>query len=543
MSNDSEKHECEKFEWGVNPLHAFIVLSIAVLIGLCGGLLFATGNIQCDFAMGQEDNFTVECWVQNNPDDPDGDAGTGIGIFKPYTNCVDMTPEQMKEFKNETLDRIARMRQAFPNIQNTLNKYVSLVQTIESSFLLGNDGKRLPYYTGTPANIKPLTNWYYTVYMPLASSDMKSIVSAAVNSLDLTIPFPDGSSRNGYVAAVGAYNSVIAYSDYLLQQADLNGLDDAVSSIQYIGDSLGHLETQTRALPTNYKDDIYVPAGNGGGSGGEGGGGDGGDTGDTGQYNWCTVEQGDAIIRLLTQCEQHQNAVKNNIESLLSQLSSRYNEMKGGSLFRTPYTGLPDTFYANGSNHNWKTFYRLGESTPSINGYDPSNILQRIELLLYGIAGVDEDEDSVTKSYDLSDFTTQKDSLDESMQGLLGNFTSDAEEHRQRAESLSESFRSFMESFSTWRGKTSLESTDAFMPSYQYSIGGESVTIPAFTVGENNATVPLVQQFGDYFHAFCSVVFYVGGVFILWSYWSWFAQWIFRFCKWTGEILSGLFVK
>lgn len=113
------------------------------------------------------------------------------------------------------------------------------------------------------------------------------------------------------------------------------------------------------------------------------GGGDG--CGGTNTTMWCTFEQGEAMKSLLSEMSNYLASCSAKLASISNYTYEAWQAIRSG-LF-TDYTAIPDSSTLGDT---WQNVYLAGSETSW--GYAPTNILSRIELLLYGISGVGTNE-------------------------------------------------------------------------------------------------------------------------------------------------------
>lgn len=293
----------------------------------------------------------------------------------------------------------------------------------------------------------------------------------------------------------------------------------AIDSLDSVGLLTNRLEVLRSSVEKNI-DCSQCPAGSGGGDG-ESGSGDG---------RWCTEEQGRAIIQLLADIKDYFRECKEAVLDIQKNVKS----LREG-LF-TSYSHIPTEEKLG---MRWQDLYLSGYS-PGFHGYDSTNVLARIELLLAGMSGVLTNSTFVADVEKLSKNQDQNvSSVTNDLKSFNEGFESVIHDREQATRSIGDAIVGLYQKFRTWSGAPF--STAQMISSYSVDWGdGESMDVPG--VAMNQEHVPWANIVRVVVRSCMSVVyiFLTIGVFV--KFHIAFIQWCWRYVKWAIELMQGLFV-
>lgn len=176
----------------------------------------------------------------------------------------------------------------------------------------------------------------------------------------------------------------------------------------------------------------------------------------------------------------------------------------------------------------WQDVYLAGR--PTSWGYNPTNVLERIEVLLYGISGVGTNGDDVASvPSDASSSTRQIISLVEGME-------TDVEVNQDKVESLGQEILGFFSTFTSFAGRA-MTQNEEILPSVKITWNEKKVDIPAIT---SNGDVSTWNNFAVFLRAVCVVLYILGALLLVWYYWAWFSKYAIAFVKWASEIVNSV---
>lgn len=241
--------------------------------------------------------------------------------------------------------------------------------------------------------------------------------------------------------------------------------------------------------------------------------------------NWCTYDQGEAIKELLYDLKTYTEDQLNNIRAI-SNFTEGVRETIATGLF-SQYTAIP-------ADTDWQTLYLNGASTDW--GYSPTNTLQRLEVLLFGLAGVTNSTLFTDEDMQSEGMRDRFEDESQSISNSVSQIVTDASE--QEVQSLGSALVSLFRAFSR-RGE-SLQNGDMVLPSVSLSVGQQEIYVPSFTVGGG---VDLHNQLQTAFSLVFTVLYSLGAAFVIFFYWRWFADKAITFSKWGVELVSSMFAQ
>jgi hypothetical protein len=216
------------------------------------------------------------------------------------------------------------------------------------------------------------------------------------------------------------------------------------------------------------------------------------------------------------------NAISNNVYSLDKRMAEYADEFS--RVFYNGFQGFPRDIDA------LQVYYH---ATNNVFGYDSSNVMQRVELLLLSLAT----NNGTNGVFDAGDDLEPVDVADT----LVGSttLTTDFSEMNQRAESLGDSIIGFFRSLSSI-DESPMQDGDIFVNEMSVSFGNDQ-----------SYTLPAVRNSGvgtGVFNALCTTtryfVMFITSLISLWivyGFWVRFAYYAVEFSKWVLDLISSIF--
>lgn len=248
----------------------------------------------------------------------------------------------------------------------------------------------------------------------------------------------------------------------------------------------------------------------------------GGSGGGSGTGRWCTEEQGTAIIELLRELQVWADRQHAQLSSISNYVRASYDTLRSG--LYSDYTAIP-------RGENWQDLYLNGQ--PTAWGYDPTNIIQRIEVLLYGISGIS------TNTASLEDTTPSAEDTVDDVSDAAASISTDAD--GTAATTLGNAVLDFFRAF-TPRTKN-YQGGEEIIAEVSIKVGDETHYVPAMRLGESGFLLDTMTAVKSCVNGFCSVLFWVGGAFVIFRFWAWFAAWCVKLSKWAVELCTSLFAS
>lgn len=246
-------------------------------------------------------------------------------------------------------------------------------------------------------------------------------------------------------------------------------------------------------------------------------------------------DQLDAIIDYLKHIDQDQHkrydqllSISNDVFSI-RQKCDEYARRMVDAIYGTGL-GLPDDA------EPWSTVYLRQEPTDW--GYNPTNVLSRIELLLAGISGVQSNAAHVAS--DLLDDTLSEQTSNQYSRAY-SDLESDIQSSSQNAVSSYSDFSTAISGF--FRKFSSLSGDDfsqqVIVPSATIDIAGEQYDVPALTLDEPSRVQANIVQ--SVCRTVASCLYWLAAGFAGFRFYGWFLSRVGSIIKWSVELLQGLF--
>lgn len=247
---------------------------------------------------------------------------------------------------------------------------------------------------------------------------------------------------------------------------------------------------------------------------------------------WCTEEQGDAIIKLLTDTKDYVDRIKSSAEAISNNVAVVVRYLHDG--FFTSYLHIP-TEHDLGM--RWQDLYFDGYSS-NFEEYASSNILARIELLLAGMSGILTNSDDFASAGDFAESGVEATNQIKSAISDFTNQVSDVIDQRERnVRTVGDSLKGLYNAFNGWTGTSFSRQT--LINSYSVEIGGVSFDVPSFEPSENG--LQIANLIRSVCRSIMSVVYILFSVAVFIRFHLAFFQWVLKYLKWGIELMHGLF--
>lgn len=436
----------------------------------------------------------------------------GVGVC---TNCASISPDQLCALADQIETQAGYIKQATDNVMDKASGVQSLIDEQRDEI----STYRTFGYRNVSGIIYNITNYAFNTDNAQAAA-MRHAGAPASGGYDTNSisSAPMSMAIAGNAVYYYANNTVLPQLNQYYQDAsDISGEAAIANSAAWsITDEL---------LPELREGCTACQAGTGSGGGGSSGGtnSNGAVTGD-----WCTYDQGEAIKRLLSElsnyvarCEGRLLGISNNTAIIIQSIKDA---------FYSPYNAIPE--YAGLGGQTWQDVYLQGADTPW--GYEATNYLARIELLLYGISGVGTNNEAFAE---LTDQMEDTDSAIDNIRAQLGTLRSDAS--GQQAQTLGQAIVNLFDAFTPTASE--LSSGTELMPSTTYSINGQEFEVPQIIA--QGGAISTFNSIQSVTRAVATAIYGIAGAFAIFLYWRWFADKAIFFSKWAVELVSTLFYQ
>lgn len=441
------------------------------------------------------------------------------------TNCVAMSPEYVRNWKSDAHFSVEYLKNGVLETSNHAEVIQAMLEPYTNTYpVSGLD------YTSTVSSSHPLvreiTNFFASV-----SSDLKPVYIA--NSIT-------GQTREQVVDVAGNNNTKFGVN---WRQRYIACYDGAASALnEFAENSAIAASSRADTIKSNCSqlydglDDLNIKidllsddecTAQWDGSGGGSGGGSGAVTNQV-SGNWCTYDQGESIKQLLTDIKKWEKDQISYLQSVSNYLRGIDASIKSALFSR--YTHIPSE---SNMGDAWQDVYLAGQPTPW--GYEPTNILQRIELLIYGMSGVGTNATDVAEAtgVDPDEAETAGDDAKDAIDELsVGDSAASAD-----VRSIMDALTSFFRTFNGLTGDRF--SGQTAMGSYSVEIGEQRYDVPALVVDSDSANMANVVQSAC--RAFLTCAYLLFAVFCGWRFYVLFLGAVVKYAKWAQELLSSLF--
>lgn len=420
-------------------------------------------------------------------------------VYGQCTNCLHMSVEEMITFKGQAQMLLFHINSNLGMIRATAQQES---QTIGQEWTYIENAPYLVYDETTFRNGAIMTNFIFSIAVPYGGH----FLSAA----DSVVPHSSAGQTTVNRVWVSAWDGAVEYGKQVqpvLYQANnaLATIDNEAAEAQLRMSQLTGLVSDLPEEPccenvtndlgqvTNGCNNVY-------------------------QGRWCTEEQGDAIIRLLGEIDTwtERNFYQlTNISASVKRIQSTLDSVYFHS------AGVP-------ADTDWAFTYFAQEQT---DWYNPSNVLERIELLLYGMVGGSNSVAAVAGDPDDVD--------PDELRSALDDLATDAEDAEQPIRSFGTSLLHFFQALSL--DDDQLRLNEQLTDDVSLRLNGRDYTVPGLVSTDNQDTLDNWKLFVQFARAFCQCFYGIVSAFAVFYWWVWFSQKAATFIKWAQELLSGLF--
>lgn len=483
-----------------------IVAALCALVALAAfSLLF--GEVVCEWN-GQAyvcSGFGDEIIVQ--PGDPYPGQDVVTNFYGCCTNCTAIPPQALS---NLLLEVRSDLMDVYRSAESALG-YIAASGTSVSHKLEEIAGyQNSGYYqsqTGVLEKWASISNYLITV-----DNDQTRVVRTGIG-------FPDANSTYK-TRWLSANDAIYLYAN----QSEKPYLERVVTNLNSSRDSCNEIIASSRSS-VNLIDGILPELAKAPECSGSGGSSSNSCSQVTGR--WCTEEQGEAMIDLLREQRDYLISISNYLESVDSHLGGIYRT------FMNLRGGIPSESELDQS---WQDIY-LSNSTGSFD-YGYTNVMERIELLLYGISGVGTNDSGFTSAdnpFDEGESTAQNE-YDRTM-AQFDDLGSSFETGGEDVQSLFDRLVRFFQAFQNLVGSV-LDPGTSLVGSFSFQLSTNDFDVPSLVTSEDVGIANTLQ-------ATCrvgmSALYWIVAGIIGIKFYVWFFAKVLFFLKWAWELLNGLF--
>lgn len=426
------------------------------------------------------------------------------------TNCIAASPEQIINIKGTVNDLVANIRDDTRFITNQCNVLQFQVDENLNDIAHFYKVNSAIDSSTVKASMLVITN---LIYHNQLVSTQKTLTQSFLESYDIK-------NANTSRAVIGYFNGIYDYGQS--QVSSYNNLSYELSRIKSsatrANEDVGNISHLVNEIPTELCTEItylpgYIP--------GEG-------DSSTTNVPGIGLEQLDTILEYLRHIDDDQHTRSNQLSYIstnlviLSERTHATYELLRMSLFNDA------TIVTDDGANSWSNVYNSGKS--QLYDYNRSNILQRIELLLYGVSGINSEVETDTESYEQS-MQIIETSLQESQQQL----TSSLQSHSQKLSTIGDSLKGFFQSAS-FLGQGSI--AYSILPSVSITIGRDNFDV--HTLGMDEAQHSTVQSFCGFVRIAFQVIFHVTGIILIFVYYKWFISACNKLFRWLWDLINGM---
>ena len=373
------------------------------------------------------------------------------------TNCVAMSPEYVRSWKSTALDEIGF-------IDSELSQARRLAQTVTNDLnAVAHAADGLDYYSGNYQSALDRNSFIESHIIPNSNTLVYASAASAFNLNSTGDIFPVGSGAGRVCAVIGCWNGALAYANQVAPTAR-DSIDNAEQIEGIVGYVVDERLPTMRVIIGDLSDEECTAQWDGGGEGS-------GATTNSLSGNWCTYDQGEAIKQLLADLKEWGRQAVVRLTAISNFTQQTVQTLRSG-LF-SDYSAIPQEM-------DWQTVYLQGQ--PTAWGYDPTNILQRLEMLVYGISGIGTNSTAFT-----TDDYPDEENAAEAITNAL-DLTTDAAAAQAGANTLGNALVDFFDLFSDLGGRRmqageflldDSSSRGSFPSRDQTSLSGSSPTVQA----------------------------------------------------------------
>lgn len=244
--------------------------------------------------------------------------------------------------------------------------------------------------------------------------------------------------------------------------------------------------------------------------------------------DWCTYEQGIMIIDTLQALEDWIDREEKYLQSVTNWISAVDSTIVAN--LNTSYGAIPSAENLGG---DWRDVYLAGQRTQW--GYEPTNILARMELLLYGLSGVGTNSTDVAEETGID--PTDADTAGDSAASALEDLSLDGSGPSGDFDTISDALGRFYRRFSSLTGAQF--AGQQVSASYSVEIGEQRYDVPAFQLDTQHSRIANTAQLMC--RSFLVILYLLGAAYAGFRFYAVFLAFVVKYAKWAQELLSSLF--
>lgn len=480
------------------------------------------------FAQGVEGNPGITCvWVEEHDGveahydcsgygstifvRPGGSSSSVVtNAFGSCTNCVAISPELCAEIQASI---IAEASDVLVNAASSSNSVAEVLGFIDSSLSDLRSFRRFDSDYGDPPGLSSATSVAFTNYVSTVNNSQTYLVREYPAYSVVT------SSARNRGRAISYNNGIYDYSRNVIEQ-ELYYQDLLQSSLSKLSD----VDERTRDL-RNVANNMNCDSCTSGDGSGDGG------SCDSCSGEWCTEEQGDAIITLLEDTKDYVARLGSLVLSISNNVAVSVQTLHDG-LF-TSYDHIP-TESELGS--TWQELYLSGGSG-AFPEYASTNILARIELLLAGISGVLTNADEYVGPFEDSDYEQYVSEVRGSLDVMVEDVGSAVNERERNVRSVGDALIGLYTAFRGWSGTPF--SRETIINSYSVELGENRWDVPNFEPSETGLAVANLIRVVC--RSVMSVIYILFTILVFVRFHIAYFQWVLKYLRWAVELAQGLF--
>lgn len=427
------------------------------------------------------------------------------------TNCIAATPEDIINIKG----RVAGLVQ---NIKSDTSFIINKCNDIQTRIDNRNDDVSKFYRVNADATTSSATAGFTVItnliYNNPLESNQKSLTRDFIQS------FNDLWNAQKSRLVIGYFDGIYDYahsldSAYSQLSIDVEAIKSAATRAN---DDVGNVGALVEQIPQELCTEItYLPTYTPG-------------EGDSSTTNvpGIGLEQLDTILEYLRHIDNDQHTRSNQLSYISTNIVVLYDrteatyELLRMSLFNEA------TIVTDDGQNSWSNVYNSG--TSQLYDYNRSNILQRIELLLYGVSGINSTVDTDTESYERS-----MQEIESSLENSKQQLTASLQGHQQKLSTIGDSLKGFFQSAS-FLGTGSI--AYSILPSVSITIGQENFDVQ--TLGMDEAQHSTVQGFCGFVRIAFQVIFHITGIILVFVYYRWFIAACNKLFRWLWDLINGM---
>lgn len=233
-------------------------------------------------------------------------------------------------------------------------------------------------------------------------------------------------------------------------------------------------------------------------------------------------------------CSELLQSIYQEVLSTKQILTNSFNQLKK---INDTLTLIKNAFYGHtgikvtASDGSWTNIYNSGIAFGF--NYNKSNVLERIELLLYSLTSANQ-----TGTNYLSNASYSIDDLKSSLETGFDEFQTEFQSQKQTFVEFKDKFTQLFNLFNPL-GSNSF-SPSAVVPQASIEIGNFTGHVPDLVLSGYTGNSS-VTSYIDFLRHTIQVVYLLGSLFFVWRFYCFFFVKVTSFIKWASEIVNGLF--